>query len=337
MWQKPAGLSIALMGVACLPQARMALAAPASVVSKQFQISALPVVARIKVPVGPGWLETGFGSLWVSKSRSKRVLRIDPATNQIVARIPVGSDPELGIGVGLGFVWIADTKDHSITQIDPQTNRVVRTIPVNVGDDPEGSIGVGEGSIWVLTSEGGTDSGTLTRIDAESGEVRTNITVRPKSHAAIVAFNSVWVTSTGSNTVSRIDPTLNTVMAEIPVHSLPRFLIASEDSVWVLSQGDGSLIRVDPSNNRVAAVIEMGVPGPGGDLSVGENYVWVSAERVPLSQIDPQKNRLVRQFVGGRKDDTMRVGFGSAWVLDERHGEIWRIDLEKFGNLPLPP
>lgn len=43
------------------------------------------------------------------------------------------------------------------------------------------------------------------------------------------------------------------------------------------------------------------------------------------------------QFVGGRKDDTMRVAFGSAWVLEEHHGEIWRIDLEKLERLPLPP
>ena len=81
----------------------------------------------------------------------------------------------------------------------------------------------------------------------------------------------------------------------------------------------------------------MGVPGEGGDLSVGGGQVWVSAERVPLSQIDPGTNQLIRQFVGGRKDDTMRVAFGSAWVLEEHHGEIWRIDMEKLERLPLPP
>ncbi len=45
----------------------------------------------------------------------------------------------------------------------------------------------------------------------------------------------------------------------------------------------------------------------------------------------------IRQFVGGVKDDTMRVAFGSAWILDENHGEIWRADLEKLKSLRAPP
>jgi hypothetical protein len=69
------------------------------------------------------------------------------------------------------------------------------------------------------------------------------------------------------------------------------------------------------------------------DLSVAENYVWVAAERVPLSQVDPRTNRVIRQFVGGKRDDTMRVGFGSAWIVDELHGQIWRVDLAKLNQL----
>ena len=308
----------------------------ADIASRQYPLSALPIVTRIKVPAGPGWLETGFGSLWVSKSNSKVVLRIDPTNNRVVATIPVGSDSELGIGIGVGSVWVADTKDRTITQIDPTTNSVVRAIPVDIARDPEGSIGVGEDSVWVMTNRRGTESGTLTRIDARSGKVTADISVNRKSHAVLVAFRSVWVTSTGTGTVTRVDPLSNAVVAHIAVHASPRFLTASEDGIWVLSQGDGTLARIDPSTNSVLATIEVGVPGEGGDLSAGEGRVWVSAERVPLSQIDTGKNQLIRQFVGGRKDDTMRVAFGSAWILEENHGEIWRIDLGQLERLPPP-
>jgi len=35
-------------------------------------------------------------------------------------------------------------------------------------------------------------------------------------------------------------------------------------------------------------------------------------------------------------DDTLRVGFGSAWVVDEDDGEIWRIDLTQLSpKVPL--
>ena len=126
----------------------------------------------------------------------------------------------------------------------------------------------------------------------------------------------------------------NTVVGEIPVHSLPRFLVASDDAVWVLSQGDGTLARIDPATDAVVATIRVNVPGDGGDLSVDDHHVWVSAEGVPLTQIDPKRNRVVRQFVGGSKDDTMRVAFGSVWILFERQGQIWRAGLDKIARLP---
>jgi YVTN family beta-propeller protein len=170
-------------------------------------LSDLPITARIKVPPGPAWLETGFGSLWVTQINSTEVLRIDPDTNKVIATIRVGSKPELGTGMGLGYVRIADTKDKSIERIDPNTN-------------------------------------------------------------------------------------------------------------------------------QVAATVNVGVRGEGTGLSIGENYVWISAEGIPLSQIDPRTNRLGRQFAGGKRDDPLRVGFGSAWIVDEPHGEIWRVDLARLEELP---
>jgi hypothetical protein len=79
------------------------------------------------------------------------------------------------------------------------------------------------------------------------------------------------------------------------------------------------------------------VPGEGGDLSVDKESVWVSAEQVPLSQIDPRRDKLIRQFVGGKKDDTLRVAFGSAWILSELDGQIWRVDLKALNRLPAIP
>jgi virginiamycin B lyase len=322
--------------LASVTAARAAIAAAAPLTSPQQALSAMPIVERLKVPVGPAWLETGFGSVWLSKIDHKLLLRIDPVSHKVIARISLGVKPELGIGVGLGSVWLAATREKLLLQIDPDSNQVVRRIPVNLTKETEGSFGVGEGSLWVLTNEGGTDSGTLTRVDATSGKVTANIPVKPQSRAAIVAFGSVWVTSSAAGSVTRIDPHTNAVVAEMQVHAAPRFLAAGEGSVWILSQKDGSLARVDPATNRVTATIDLSVPGPGGDISIGENYVWVSAEHVPLSQIDPHTNRLIRQFAGGRLDDTLRVGFGSAWIVDEAHGQIWRVDMQKLAQLPLP-
>ena len=320
--------------VSVLLTARITSASEPSAKTSRLPVESLPIAARIAVPVGPAWLETGFGSLWVTKINSKEVLRIDPGSNKVIATIRVGSKPELGIGIGLGYVWIADTKDRSIKQIDPNSNKVVHTIAVKLPKETEGSIGVGEGSLWALTDDGETDSGTLSRIDPFTGEVIANIRVNAGSHCALVAFGSVWVTSTAGGAVLRVDPRNNTVVAEITVRRSPRFLAASEDSIWVLNQGDGSLSRIDPQSNQVSASVELGAPGEGGDLSISDNFVWASAEGVPLSQIDVRTNRVVRQFAGGKRVDTLRVGFGSAWLVDELHGQIWRVDLSRVDGLP---
>lgn len=242
----------------------------------------------------------------------------------------MGPDAELGIGIGLGSVWIADTKDRLLRQIDPSTNAVMRTFPVNLSAEPEGSIGVGAGSVWLLTNDNGTDSGTLSRLNPATGKIIAAIAVKARSFAAVVSGDAVWVTNSADASVQRVDVHSNKVVAEVPVHSSPRFLAADESGVWVLSQGDGALTRIDPATNRVSATIPVGFPGPGGDLWIDDGIVWASAERAPVSMIDPKSNSLVKQFVGGEKMDTLRAAFGAVWVVEESTGKVWKVSIEKL-------
>ena len=294
----------------------------------------LPLITTIAVPPGPGWLGVGFGSVWVSKSASHLLLRIDPVSNAVVARIPVGPDPELGIGIGLGSVWIADTKERSLRQIDPATNKVVRKFAVNVSGEPEGSIAIGAGSVWLLTNDNGTDSGTLSRLEPATGKVIATIPVKPRSYAALVADDSVWISNSADASVQRVDARTNQVVADVPVRSAPRFLAAGEGALWVLSQGEGVLTRIDPATNRASADIPVGFPGPGGDLWIDDGVVWASAEGAPVSMIDPRTNTLVAQFTGGKRMDTLRAAFGAVWVLEESTGKLWKLSIPKLKQFP---
>jgi YVTN family beta-propeller protein len=137
--------------------------------------------------------------------------------------------------------------------------------------------------------------------------------------------DSVWVTSTEKGTVARVDPHTNLVVETIKVGPSPRFIAAAAGAVWTLNQGDGSVSRIDPKTNKVAATIEVGVPGPGGDIAVGEGSVWVTAFEFPLSRIDPSTNTVVQQFYG-KGGDAVRVGLGSVWLSNLEAGNVWRID-----------
>jgi YVTN family beta-propeller protein len=96
-----------------------------------------------------------------------------------------------------------------------------------------------------------------------------------------------------------------------------------------LNQGDGSVTRVDPKTNKVAATIEVGVPGPGGDIAAGEGSVWVTSYDFPVSRIDPETNKVVQQFVGSG-GDALRVGLGSVWLSNGRQHNVWRLDPQRI-------
>ena len=73
-------------------------------------------MARIGLPLKPIRVVLGAGSVWVSAQRvlsargtsiDATVFRIDPATNRIVARIPLRTHAVDGILVSHGAVWAA--------------------------------------------------------------------------------------------------------------------------------------------------------------------------------------------------------------------------------------
>ncbi len=109
------------------------------------------------------------------------------------------------------------------------------------------------------------------------------------------------------------------------VGKAPRFIAAGGGAVWVLNQGDGSVSRIDPATNKVVATIEVGVPGGGGDIAVGEGSVWMTAFEHLLSRIDPSTNMVAQQFVG-KGGDAVRVALGSVWLSNYEAGTVWRID-----------
>ena len=85
------------------------------------------------------------------------------------------------------------------------------------------------------------------------------------------------------------------------------------------------MTRVDAKSNKVVATIEVGVPGGGGDIAVGEGSVWVTAFEFPITRIDPLTNKVVQQFAGPG-GDAIRVGLGSVWLSNGEAGNVWRID-----------
>ena len=91
------------------------------------------VTKRIAIPKAD-WVTPSPDALWVS-SETGRVVRVDPKTGKIVARIPVGANPLGSSWVG-GELWVPNIDDGTVSVVDPARNAVRTTLAAGTGTGP---------------------------------------------------------------------------------------------------------------------------------------------------------------------------------------------------------
>src|SRR6185369_5141707 len=157
-------------------------------------------------------------------------------------------------------------------------------------------------------------NGILSRIDPATNKLSAEIQVPSGSFACVLGEDgAIWISSTENNLVSRVDPKTNTVTDKVSVGPQPRFLTSGGGSIWTLNQGDGTVSRVDVKTKTLVTHIDLGAPGTGGEIAFGEGYVWATLFEIPITQIDPATNKVIRQWMG-TGGDSIRAGFGSVWL-----------------------
>jgi sigma-70-like protein/putative pyrroloquinoline-quinone binding quinoprotein len=120
----------------------------------------LHVVRTLAIADGLGRsAQVAFGSVWLSATNDAAVVRVDPRTRRVLARIPVGMD--VNIGAGAGAIWAVPRRPSMgatiLVRIDPRTNRVVARIqvPSPGGRYPLGGATVQAGRrVWVVGAQG---------------------------------------------------------------------------------------------------------------------------------------------------------------------------------------
>ncbi len=235
-----AGVAVAALAVSAAAGAEPARGKPASA-------SGLRVVATIEVRGAPSGMVMAAGSLWVSLGVDG-IARIDPATNEIVARIQPGG---VSLAAGFGSIWAVDIFADVLLRIDPETNRITDRIPV--GGLPTG-IAIGHGSVWVANQ---LDS-TVSRVSPETGRTVATIQLDRGGiwpDAIVATSGAVWAVAGDGNVVDRIRPETSTVDLRIPLRGA-RALTVALGSVWVGIANSASLLRI-----RDGEAVRIAVPG----------------------------------------------------------------------------
>lgn len=284
-------------------------------------LSSIKPVAIFDVESGtPDWQALSDDAVWVADAKRNAIHRLDVKTNKIAATIPVGKSPCSGLTVGFGSIWAPSCGDKTISRVDIKTNAVVAAVPVGPAES-EGGIAASEDAVWLVTDP----QGKLSRIDPRTNSVAATVAIPAGSAAVLFGDGAVWVTTPVKNMLTRVDPKTNRVTDSIPVGPGPRFETFGAGSVWTLNQGDGTISRVDTRTRKVIATVEVGIPGSGGEIAFGSGHIWATVFQIPISEIDPGTNRVIKQWVGDG-GDSIRAGHGSVWLSNLRAHTVWRID-----------
>jgi virginiamycin B lyase len=100
-----------------------------------------------KVPAWPLTFAFGFGSAWMTGQLGDNgeILRVDPKTLEVQARIAVGHGATPFLTPN--GVWSLNTEDGTVSRIDPTTNQVTKT--TRYGEPGDAAAAFAGGSIWI--------------------------------------------------------------------------------------------------------------------------------------------------------------------------------------------
>jgi virginiamycin B lyase len=272
----------------------------------------------------PDWQVVTDDAVWVANGPLGSIHRLDPKSGEIAATVPVGKRPCSGLAAGFGSIWVPSCGDKVLTRVDAKTNTVAATIGAPPAES-EGGIAVSDDAVWLVTDK----EGKLSRIDPKTNTVVKQIDIPAGSASVIYGDGAIWITTPAKALLTRVDPVGNRVTDSIDVGPGPRFETFGAGSVWTLNQGDGTVSRVDTKSRKVVATIEAGIPGNGGEIAFGFGHVWATVFQIPITEIDPQTNKVVRQWTGDG-GDSIRVAHGSIWLSNLRQHNVWRIDPGKL-------
>jgi streptogramin lyase len=273
-------------------------------------------------------LAADFGSLWVACKSEARLLRVDPGSGAIRARIRFPTAVQIGaVATGLGAVWALDDRQGMLYRVDPARNAVVRS--VLLGTSRAYNLWTGAGSVWVVDDA----SGELMRVDPNGGVV-DRISVGEGPSDLVFSGATAWVVDHRDRGLVRVNTATRTVtrLTTLPGDA-PERMVEAGGFLWITGRGT-DLFRVDPTTGAVMETIDVGASGI--DVVAAGDSVWVPTRSAAVDPSGlPTMARLVRVRAGStasvatpadRVDvNGLVAGDGSVWLADNTNGVLYRV------------
>ena len=254
----------------------------------------------VQVARGSVWVHTGQigGDLSTSQAQphitSAAVVRIDPASGEVISSFDLPGNVSVPVSIGGGAVWSV-TSGGLVSRRRLEDGQV--TGKVRAQSAPV-AITYGEGHVWVLA-------------DGRSRLIPDTLTSSPEGE-------EIRISDPGRLTA--IDPERVTVVEHVVV-GVNRALATGAGGVWMANSQSDAIIRVDPGGSTVIEVITL--PSPATEISAGSEGVWVlMPDRETAARVEA--GELAHPAIVGPGAVAMAQGDGSLWVA-RADGTILRI------------
>ena len=303
---------------------------PSSVALSEPKLPAIQSVAKaggttIKATPEADWTPVAHGRAWVS-GLGKGVGVYDARSGRLLGSVAVPQGPCAATDEGFGAVWTATCEPGGVSRIDPAKASVTGHVALPMTSDGESSIGVGEGAVWALIDGSGCRLCAVARIDPKTLKITNRYPVPGGASAVRAGLGGIWVTNSQTDSVVRLDPSTGKIVATIPVASGPRFFDVGAGAVWVMAQSAGALCRIDPADNRLVGCTVIDPGGvDGGDLTVGNGFVWFRGTEALVAQVDPKTGKVVRRIGPGEGSGSAGAGSGQLWISAHDVSKLYRV------------
>lgn len=262
----------------------------------------------------------GAGSVWATGPRV--LLRIDPATDSVVARILL---PALAGAVAVAgrLVWVVTNPAHTsaaatapslLWSIDTSTNRLAGT-PIALSPMASaGKLVATKGSLWVTNDQHGA-FGRLYRIDPRTRKIVARIPI-PNDPASIVAADGfLWVGESDRGKIVRLDPKSGAVEGRpISVGGALLTLAAADGTIWVANNYGGRLATIDARTAKLIA----NRPLPGVyEIAASKGTAWATFARTgTLTGFSPAGRLTHRPLKIHGGAEGVAAGARQLWVIN---------------------
>jgi DNA-binding beta-propeller fold protein YncE len=233
---------------------------------------------------------TGFGSVWaLDGSGSGTLLRIDPSTNTVSARIDVRTRSPYNVWIGARSVWVAGDQAGEVVRIDPTANAVAAHIPT--GDGAADMAFQGQ-TAWVINHR----DRRLVRIEGPTNEA-TLVALVPGDapERLALARGHLWITGRGTDLVE-VDPDTGAILRIVEIGAGGIDVVASGDTLWVPSRNSEVDVRGLPTMEA-------------------------------LRRVDARTGTVVQSIAASGRLDVhgLAADDSAVWLADNTHGVLYRV------------